>query len=459
MQRNKEEGMVVDSAEVSGAKQIVQRCLGLTKGQNLLIFADKTTSDVASILAETAEQLSVQATIIFIPVSQQRRIPAEMELSLLAQGAAKEAWAILNCVNSSAECTPFRKFILETQWGARTKVGHMPGANLKVLQLASADFNKLISDCHSVEIALARGRALEFISHAADGTLHSLTADIGGWERLPVASDGVISNGVWGNVPSGETYIAPIEGSAEGSIVINGSIPGLLIRQKEEIVIHFHKGRVITITPEDNRTALFLKKEQIDRALDAGDENWRNLAEIGIGLNPAVDRLTGNMLFDEKKAGTAHIALGLNTFMGGLVNSKIHCDMVVRSPTIIVDGKTIVKKGRLRFVDAEWRESHRDISLQESPLRTAHYVSRSGIEASINNHHLARVLRPEPGRVSTCPVGDDETARLAQKMYTILPGDNTWSEIQSLAAAGDSDVETVRRILHLIWEYGLINYR
>ena len=25
--------MVVDSAEVSGAKQIVQRCLGLTKGQ------------------------------------------------------------------------------------------------------------------------------------------------------------------------------------------------------------------------------------------------------------------------------------------------------------------------------------------------------------------------------------------------------------------------------------------
>jgi hypothetical protein len=300
---------------------------------------------------------------------------------------------------------------------------------------------------------------LEFISRAADGTPHSLTTDIGGWERLPVASDGVISNGVWGNVPSGETYIAPIEGSAEGSIVINGSIPGLLIRQKEEIIIHFHKGRVVSITPEQNRTALFLKKEQIDRALEAGDENWRNLAEIGLGLNPAVDRLTGNMLFDEKKAGTAHIALGLNTFMGGLVNSKIHCDMVVRAPTIIVDGKTILKKGRLHFMEAEWRESYRDVSLQESPLRSARYVSRSGTEASINNHHLARILRPEPGRVSTCPVGDDETARLAQRIYTLLHGDSTWMDIEGLSSVVDGDADKLRQVLHLIWEYGLINYR
>jgi len=451
--------MVSDSAEVSGAKQIVQRCLGLTKGQNILIFADKTTSEVASVIAEAAEELSVSATIIFVPISIQRRIPEEIDLSLFAQGVAKEAWAILNCVNSSAECIPFRKFILETQWSARTKVGHMPGANLKVLQLANVDFNKLISDCHSVETALARGRTLEFISRAADGVLHQLTADIGGWERLPVASDGVISNGVWGNVPSGETYIAPIEGSAEGSIVINGSIPGLLVKRAEQIVIHFQRGRVISITPENNRTAQFLNKNQINRAIKAGDDNWSNLAEIGIGLNPAVDRLSGNMLFDEKKSGTAHIALGLNTFMGGLVNSKIHCDMVVRAPTIVVDGKTIVNKGKLRFMDAEWRETYRDVSLRESPFWSARSVSRSGTEASFNNQHLARILRPEPGRVSTCMVGDDETARLAQTIYTLLPGDSTWMEIKNLYLDNSCDSDTVRRVLHLIWEYGLINYR
>ena len=54
-------------------------------------------------------------------------------------------------------------------------------------------------------------------------------ADIGGWDRLPVASDGIIRDGAWGNVPSGETYIAPMEGTAEGQVLINGSIPGLVL--------------------------------------------------------------------------------------------------------------------------------------------------------------------------------------------------------------------------------------
>ncbi len=154
--------MESDSSQLSGARQIVQRCLGLT-------------SDLASIIAEAAEQLAIESTIIFVPVSVQRQIPGERQLSLLAQEAAKEAWAILNCVNFAAECIPFRKFILENQWNARTKVGHMLGENRKVLELANVDFNRL-------------------------------TADNGGWERLPVASAGIISHGVWGNVPSGETY-------------------------------------------------------------------------------------------------------------------------------------------------------------------------------------------------------------------------------------------------------------
>jgi hypothetical protein len=286
-----------------------------------------------------------------------------------------------------------------------------------------------------------------------------LTADIGGWERLPVASDGIISNGVWGNVPSGETYIAPLEETAEGSIVINGSIPGLLIKRTEQIVIRFHKGRIKSIEPDNNHTAQFLKKNQIERALDAGDENWRNLAEIGIGLNPAVDRLTGNMLFDEKAAGTAHIALGLNTFMGGTVNSKIHCDMVVRAPTIVVDGKTILKKGNLHFVESDWRESYHNVQLHDSPLPPARQAARSGTEVSLTNHTLARVLRPEPGRVSNCYVGDEETARLAQTLYSLLPIDGSWKEINSLYTNNGRDPDTIQRVLHLIWDYGLINVR
>ncbi len=43
--------------------------------------------------------------------------------------------------------------------------------------------------------------------------------------------------------------------------------------------------------------------------------------------------------------------------------------------------------------------------------------------------------------------------------YAMLPGDSTWLEIQNLVAKSDNDPDTVRQVLHLIWEYGLINYR
>lgn len=451
--------MTLNPAVYTGAKQIIQRCLGLTKRQNLLIFVDKTTIAIGTIVAEAADELEVQSTIIFVPVSLQRKIPGEIDLSLLSQAAAKEARAILTCVNSSPECLPFRERILETQWSARTRIGHMPGANLDVLRLANVDFNTLIGECHNLEIALARGHILELLSRSSDGSEHHLRAEIGGWERLPVASDGVIADGVWGNVPSGETYIAPIEGSAEGSVVINGSIPGLVIEPDEQIVLHFERGRLSHIEPDNNRTAQFLQENQIKRAQERGDKNWRNLAEIGIGRNTAVSKLTGNMLFDEKAAGTAHIALGSNSFMGGKVDSAIHCDMVIKAPTIIVDRKTILQDGNLRFIKSEWYESYSDVALRESPLQSASSVARSGTEIALQNQLIARVLRPEPGRVSACIVGNDETSRLAASIYDLLPANSEWIEINDLVDGYKMDPDITHRVLHLMWEYGLINYR
>ena len=49
-----------DSAIHPGARQIVRRCLGLEPGQDLVIFLDETTIDVAVALAEAADSLGVQ---------------------------------------------------------------------------------------------------------------------------------------------------------------------------------------------------------------------------------------------------------------------------------------------------------------------------------------------------------------------------------------------------------------
>jgi aminopeptidase len=158
---------------------------------------------------------------------------------------------------------------------------------------------------------------------------------IGGWDRIPVASNGVIDDGIWGNVPSGETFIAPIEQTAEGIVVINGSIPGMVIGKGEEFFLRFKGGRLADIFPsrQPGSSGGFLRSRSMWQKCRAMT-NWDNLAEIGIGVNPGVGRLSGNMLFDEKCAGTAHIALGANNYMGGIVSSAIHCDMVVRKPSV-----------------------------------------------------------------------------------------------------------------------------
>jgi hypothetical protein len=311
-----------------------------------------------------------------------------------------------------------------------------------------------------MEVAMARGRTLEVTSYVAAGTAHRLTADIGGWERLPVASDGVISDGAWGNVPSGETYIAPIEGSGEGSIVINGSLPGLVVKPGAEMVLHFERGRLARAEPANGPTAQWLYETQIQKAQATGDPNWSNLAEIGVGMNPAVEHLTGNMLFDEKAAGTAHVALGTNTFMGGAVNASIHCDMVTRSPTVAIDGKTVMDRGRLSFVPSEWHERYTEVSLEHSPLGSAVEVARSGIQAGgTSGGGLQRILRPEPGRVSACFVGDEETAQLAQVLYTSMAGGGDWLPVEKLATKASMEPGLARRVLHILWSYDLIRFR
>jgi hypothetical protein len=256
-------------------------------------------------------------------------------------------------------------------------------------------------------------------------------------------------------VPSGETYIAPLEGTAEGSIVINGSLPGLVLEPDAELILHFEQGRLARLDPPDGTASRWLHETQIAKAQAAGDLNWSSLAEIGIGVNPAVEQLTGNMLLDEKAAGTAHIALGNNVFMGGLVSASIHCDMVTRQPTVSIDGRTIMDHGRLHYVEEEWQESHSRVVLADSPLATATEVARSGVQASrTGDGRLQRVLRPEPGRVSACFVGDHQTARFAQNLYRLIPDDGI--AIEPLASRANMDVDLARRVLHILWEYELI---
>ncbi len=135
------------------------------------------------------------------------------------------------------------------------------------------------------------------------------------------------------NLPAGEVFVAPKDGN--GVFIVDGSMSGLGILYSP-LTIKIEDGLATDITGESSGTFI----EMIDSVGPPG----RNLAELGIGINPAA-HLIGNVLEDEKVAGTVHVALGDNSTFGGNVVAGIHLDGIITKPTVYLDGEPMQLPG------------------------------------------------------------------------------------------------------------------
>lgn len=195
--------------------------------------------------------------------------------------------------------------------------------------------------------------------------------------RKPFDDNGDFSTGgKGGNIPAGEVFISPENGSCKGRIVYDGSmsyagIPDGIIT--EPIICDFTDGYISAVydahsnppSPESDAGKLLASitaSEQKSLAMkadgtfsaekaDAFFRNSRHIGELGIGLNPAA-AINGNMLEDEKAFHTCHFAVGSN--YDNDADTFIHLDGVVRDPTIVItyeDGSTftVEENGELKI--------------------------------------------------------------------------------------------------------------
>ncbi len=161
-------------------------------------------------------------------------------------------------------------------------------------------------------------------------------------DRKGIADTGLFhQKGQYGNLPAGEAFIAPIEGSAYGRLTITYGPDRPLHRP---ISLKFKDGAVEELEGfEPYRYYLEGVFKQHDSA--------RLMAEFGVGTNPKAKR-PDNVLEAEKILGTVHIALGDNHTFGGTNRVPFHTDYVVFEPQVIVGGKgwqkRLLEKGKLR---------------------------------------------------------------------------------------------------------------
>jgi leucyl aminopeptidase (aminopeptidase T) len=198
----------------------------------------------------------------------------------------------------------------------------------------NADYNAISKRSIKLKKILEKGKQIKVTAPA--GT--DITFDIAG--RTAIASKGLFhKKGESGNLPTGETFLAPVEGTANGVFVADGSFAGLGLMKNTKIKVEVKNGFATKIT--GGKPA-----QKLNAMLDEVGKRARNIAEFGIGTNDSA-KLSGVLLEDEKVMGTVHIALGNNVTMGGTFNVPIHVDGVIKKPTVWMDGKLLMKDGKL----------------------------------------------------------------------------------------------------------------
>jgi aminopeptidase len=164
-----------------------------------------------------------------------------------------------------------------------------------------------------------------------DGT--ELSLSLAG--RIGAIDDGML------NLPGGEVYYSPVEDSVEGEIAFD--VPTVTVGGPVEGVrLRFESGTVVDATAAVGEGLLLA-------ALDT-DAGARRAGEFGIGCNAGLDRPLRNVLFDEKIAGTIHLALGYGfPPLGGSNVSAIHWDLVKDlrgGGELLADGVVVQRDGR-----------------------------------------------------------------------------------------------------------------
>lgn len=122
------------------------------------------------------------------------------------------------------------------------------------------------------------------------------------------------------NLPDGEVFSCPVKNSVNGTISYNA--PSLYEGTRfENIRLEFKEGKIINATSSDT--------EKLNKILDT-DDGARYIGEFALGFNPYILDPMGDILFDEKIAGSLHFTPGrAYKGVGNDNESAVHWDMVL----------------------------------------------------------------------------------------------------------------------------------
>jgi leucyl aminopeptidase (aminopeptidase T) len=304
---------------------VVRDCLGVVEGETVLVICNPVTQGIGERMRDEAQGAGADAVLAVM--AERASHAAEPPAPIAAAMAAVDV--VLAPTVQSLSHTAARK--AATDAGAR--VATLPGVSEEMLaRLMSADMEGLRRKGRAIaELLTAGSEARITCSNGSD-----LWLGLEGRTGIPDAGE-LTEPGAFGNLPCGEGFIAPVEGTTEGRLVVDGTIATIGV-DDEAVELLVEGGHLVSASGGRGKRLMEL--------LTAPGPDGTNVAELGIGTNEKAI-LSGEILEDEKLLGTVHVAFGASAAIGGTVQVPVHLDCLVMKPDVTVDGEPVVRDGAL----------------------------------------------------------------------------------------------------------------
>ena len=311
---------------------ILNKCMGLKSNEKCLILTDNSDDKkyISELLFEEASKISeiVEKQIISVA-----KVNGEEPEDFVAE-KMKEFDVILILTDKSMTHTKARKNA-STQG---TRIASMPGINKDIMERCiDVNYDEMKKLTNKICDKLDVTKKVRIVTKQGSDFTFSINGRLSHGREAGINS----GKGDYSNLPEAESFIAPIEGTANGIYVIDASQAGVG-KLDSPIKITVKDGFAVKIEGD-------IKATEFDEMLkNINDKNAYNIAELGIGTNKKAI-ITGIILEDEKVYGTCHIALGNNFGFGGNVNVGVHVVGVINSPTIYFDDEKVFDEGEFLF--------------------------------------------------------------------------------------------------------------
>ena len=428
---------------------VFHTCFNAKRGESVFIISDDL--DVSGFFIGQAKEAGLEISLAYLHDGLR---PLKNANNSMVAAVTSSNIVVLAYTPTPDETYQFRTDIIEAIGKSTTaRLASIPGVNGETIEcIMKTDYNKIEKFGWRLAEVLTKAKKARITSQLGS----DLKMELGEWEIPADLDDGKLyypRN--WDNLPSGEACITPREGSAEGTLIVDGGLRGYFLAGEKKIVeLEISDGKINKFQGSAGKEVkeIFRRYESMAGVHQKG--NMYKISELGIGTNAAA-QVTWNIVEFEKKLGTVHVAAGKNLQLGGTIDAPQHLDMVVMRPTLEIDGKKIIEDGKieLKTIEKICFENYKEINPEVDSSNICIRKSKTAKVYSIDDGKLYRLWYTPGGKNLKTKVGDDNTATLCARFMKLLKKEE---DIKSLAKKMKISIEDCRRLSTLMLKYKVI---